>query len=690
MDLFLNEDNFWNKYSKSKEWTEKWSEDFDEFYRIARNEAPEGVPKQYANVSDGTTAALIRKTPKRVIQQLPTGMVTSDDKDDWLPIFADFILTNKILPFANSDYDLIQKFWTSVENGLAIGGQAVYTPFIKNNGEFTTDMSLIYYGDIFFQEGKKSLYACDYFFMRSWWQPEQVDQIIANETKMSAEAKKNGEAYETSWDLKALKELKKNISEKDAQAETASEKKAAVGPSGIEIITGFQKGIGAIFFTGSNGKIVRRKKNKDPRGVPPVDYFYADVDGSNPFGRSITKLVGGMQNMIDGDLRAYKFNRSLELAPPLLVYGNVDTTQSFYEADAIIEMGDDPNNKVEPLDVSTTAIKEYGNIYGLNKTQILNLFNSGGDTSNSVDFGNPGFGKTPEALKQQRAIMSSDDNFLRKNFESFFENWAETAINVYFAEREGVEDFQLDGKTADKLRQLEEKGKLPKGFVSDNNVIRVDFSSATPALHFHVDASTSKLNGQAEQLQVLQLLIQMAATPTLAQVVPMANIAKTWNKIVSNSGVEDPEDLVVDMEQFDKQDGDKGENVAADAMRSTYANVPFDPEQTDTTPVQGGAPQQQQQQQQQQSQPPMPPLDGPQTIADMVKTSGQPDPNAFKATPMEQLIPSSEPQLTEEESIAEELRKRGVPETLIRQAIDADKNGVPGQDILDALSGVSH
>lgn len=637
MKSYLNKDNFWNKYSSAKDWTDKWSDRFDEFVRIARNEAPGDVPKQYANVSDGTTSALIRKTPKRIIQQLPTGKVTSDDNSDWLPIVADFILNNKILPFANTDYDLIQKFWTTVEMGLTVGGQAVYTPFVRQNGEFTTDMTLVYYGDIFFQQGKKSLYSCDYFFMRSWWQPETIDSIIEAETKARKEAKANGEKYETTWDLEALKELKKNISTKDDKAETASEKKAGVTAGGIEIITGFQKGIGASFFTGSNGIIVREKKNKDPRGIPPVDYFYADVDGSNPFGRSIVELVGGMQNMIDGDLRAYKFNRALALAPPIKVYGNVDTTQSFYEADAIIEMGDDPNNRVEPLEVTTTAIKEYGNIYGLNKTQILNLFNSGGDTSNSVDFGNPGFGKTPAAIKEQAKVMGADDNYLRKNFESFFENWAETAINVYFAEREGVEDLQLDASTADQLRTLEEKGKIPFGFVSDDNVIRIDYSSATPALHFHVDATTSKLNGQAEQLQVLQTLVQMAATPTLAQIVPMEKLAVVWNKIVSNSGVEDAEALTVDTAQFQKNGKMGDQNVAADAMRSTYANVPFDPNEVGN-----------------------------------------------------EMARANEAQAQEETDavVSEELKRRGVPASLIAQALDAEKQGVDPTRIMEALKGV--
>lgn len=557
MNQFLTEKNFWHKYHKAVDWTRQWTEPFDEFVRIARNETEPGTPQEYARVSDGTTASLIRKTPKRIIQQLPTGVVSSDDDNDWLPIVAEFILLNKIIPYANSDYDLIQKFWSTVENGLVVGGQAVYTPFLKRGREFTTDASLVYWGDIFFQPGKKSFYDCDYFFMRSWWQPETIDQILEADKKIAEEVEKNGGEYTSTWDAKALQEVKKDITTKDAEARTRAEEKLGIDSSGIEVVMGFQKGVGAIFYTGcpanegEDGTIVRRKKNKDPRGLPPVDYFYSDVDGSNPFGRSIVEIVGGMQNMIDADMRAYKFNRALGLAPPVLVYGNVDTTQAIYEANALVDMGDDPKNRIEPLSVDTSAIANYPNIYALNKTQLYALFNSGGDTTVSAEVGNPGFGKTPTALKQQKELMSADDNYIRKNFESFFENWAETAINVYFAEREGVEELQLDRKTADKLRELEKEGKLEDGFVDSNNKVRIDYSSATPALHFRVDASTSKLNGQSEQLEALQLLLQIAATPSLSQIIPQEKLAACWNKIVANSGVEDSEDLTVDLDQFE-------------------------------------------------------------------------------------------------------------------------------------------
>lgn len=548
MNQFLTKENLWKKYQAARDWTKKWSEDFEEYDRIARNEAPDNVPEQYARVSDGTAAALVRKTPKRVIQQLPTGVVTTDDEDDPMAIVAEFILLHKILPDAKGGHDLIQKFWSTIENGLTFGGQAVYTPFVWNGSEFTADAKLIYYGDIFFQPGKTSFYDCDYFFIRSWWQPETIDQIIKKENALHEKAQAEGTRYVSSWDVKALKELKDHVTTKDQEGTTESEQRAGVSTEGIEIVTGFQKGKGATFLMGnpSSKKIVRRKKNRDPRGLPPVNYFYADVDNSNPFGRSIMSLIGGIQNMIDANMRAYMFNRALSLAPPIMARGNVDTSQAIYEPNSIIDLSSDPNASLAPLDVKTSAIQDYAAIYSLNKTQMLNIFNSGGDTSVSSDVGNPGFGKTPTALKQQKQILDAEDNYLRKNFESFFEDWAETAINVYFAEREGKEELQLDQKTADKLRDLVRQDKLPEGYVSEDNKVTIDYSKESQTLHFRVDASTSKLNGQAEQLEALQLILDFISSPVVTQTIPQEKIVLLYNSIVNNSGVLEPEKLKID------------------------------------------------------------------------------------------------------------------------------------------------
>src|ERR1035438_3507435 len=118
---FLTPDNLKTVYTRSKQYTEAltypW---FLEYERIARNEPHPSIDKKYPKTTDGTTASVIRKSPHRVIQQIPTGNVVGD-KEDWLSVVASFIYRAKIIPYANSQYSFIQKCWSVVEKSLTFG-----------------------------------------------------------------------------------------------------------------------------------------------------------------------------------------------------------------------------------------------------------------------------------------------------------------------------------------------------------------------------------------------------------------------------------------------------------------------------------------------------------------------------------------------------------------------------------------
>jgi hypothetical protein len=573
---YLTPDNLFRRYTAAKRYTDQLTRPFPEFQRIASNKPFQGLDPNYPEITDGTTASIIRKTPRRVVQQLPTGKV-ENDSEDWLSIVADFILTNKIIPFANEEYDLIQKCWTALEDGLTFGSAFTYTPFLNHDGYFCPDLIHLYWGDIAVQPGKKSFYSCNYFFMRSWWQPEDIEALIDKENNLASSAKDRGEKYESTWDLKALKQAKDMATTKDTQAKTPTEDDRALDATGIELITAFQKGVGAKFytFTSKENLIVRTEENQDPRGRFPVDAMYGDVDGTNPLGRGLPELIGPLQNFIDSEMQLHGYNRALMLAPPLVKYGTFNKKKVVYQPNAVIDVGSDPTAKVVALDVDTSALQNYPALYGLHKSQLLNLVNSP-DTSISSDVGNPGFSKTPAGVNQQKSVISIDDNYVRKMFEAWFENWAETAINLYFAKRSGIEELQLDEETAERLKKLAEQGKFDMSQLNEDNMIRIDYDTATPALKFRVDASTSKMKDDADQLQALTSLAnEVGSNPLLMQLLQQypEKLIGLWNSIISNSGVEDPEDLEIDVKQFQAQQAQAQEAQAQQAQMQQQAQV---------------------------------------------------------------------------------------------------------------------
>lgn len=550
---YLTPDNIFKTWEDSKRYTDELTNPFPELQRIARNRPfDDQLDDNYPNVTDGTTASIVRKTPKRVVQQLPTGTVDGEDIEDYLPIVAEDIFVNKIIPSANEDYSLFEKSHLIIESGLTFGFGCSYTPFVNHDGYFCPDLTLPYWGDIYIQRGKKSARSSAYVFIRSWWQTADIDNLIQSEQDLAKQAKARGETYESTWDTGALKEIRKAITSKDEQGKTPSEDEHGNETEGIEIVTGFQKGVASKFYTFNPEmkKVIRTKVNKDPRGAMPLDWFFGDTDGTSPLGRGIVELIGGLQNLIDSDMQAYQYNRALALQPPVVKYGNIGTFR--FEPNFVVDAQNDPTAKIVPLTVDTAALTNYPQLYGLQKSQLLNLVSSP-DTSISSDVGNPGFSKTPTGINQQQANISVDDNAIRKRFEAWFEAWAETAINLYFAERTGTEVYALSQRSIERLTKLAEEDKFDLSLLKGNKLL-INYDDATPALKFRVDASTSRMADDKTQLEANKLLLDsLDSSQVLQGVIPPEKVIGLWNSMVKLSGREDPEEVAIDIKEFKQQ-----------------------------------------------------------------------------------------------------------------------------------------
>ena len=477
-------------------------EPLQEFERVARNRPHPGIDKAYPKVTDGTTAGVIQKTPRRIIQQLPTGIAHSDT-NDWLTHTASFIFTNRIVPNANKEYALIQKCWNAVSKALTYGAQPGYVPFVNRGKYFGTDLILPYVKDVFLEPGKVSDDDSNFIFMRAWYQPRDIKAIIASQTRLKKNAEERGEEFDSGWDLKALAEIQDFKSQKDDLATTPNERDKNNRSGGVEIIHAFQRGIGGTFYSFhmASKTVVRTRTNPDPRGVIPIHYLYADTDGSNPIGRGWVELCGAMQNLMDSEVQMYQYNRALMLNPPMVKKGDWNENQAKFAPNVLVDLGSNPNASYEPLKIDSTAIQAFPQNYGLMKSQLLNLLSSPNPNVSS-ESGDPTTSKTQAGVKGAAAIVDIDDNYIRKQFETWYEKIAETQVNLYFAERHGVEELQLDSETAAKIRELN------PNLVSPDDIIRVDYDTDTEELQFFIDPGTTDKKDDAEEISKLQEVIQ--------------------------------------------------------------------------------------------------------------------------------------------------------------------------------------
>jgi len=653
-----------------------------EYERIARNRPHPGINKAYPKNTDGTLAAIIQEFPKRIIQQVPSGKVTTT-QSDVQSIVANFILTDQIIPHANSQADVLQKSWGTVGKGLTFGSCFSMTFFGQNNNYFGGDFRLIYIKDIFLEKGKLTFYDCSYAFVRAWYQESDIDAIIKKEEQLRKAAKENGDKYEGEWDISELKKLKDWVSEKEDSAKSAGEKERNTRAEGIEIIHGFQNGVDAEFISFAPGPemFVRTMKNKDPRGVMPLQVLYANIDFENPLGRGIVELSGGTQNVIDSMLQSYQYSRALNLAPPLIKRGDFNKSQLKLQPNAIWDLGNNPINSIETAKLDTTALNNFTNDYGLFKSQIIAM-NNNGDTSVSAEVGNPGFSKTSAGVQAQQLKLGISDNYMRKQYERWISDVFESLLNLTFANKHGIEELQLDKETARKVRDLDQTA------VDDNDIYIIDWDSFTDSLKFEVDASTSDKASTEAQLEALDSFLQrIEGSPLLSAIAQKypEKAVELWNQYTALTGVEDQEKLAIDADQFAQDQLEAQQAQAMQPQVDPMAQMPIDPSQVPEGEIM----------------PPMeqlPPemLEAPQEALEQL-TEGQPD-GTLTGLPLAEM-PIEDPLadgvineadlmgLDEEETqLILGLQERGFEDEIIAQAIVMLREDVPLEEVAQIIA----
>lgn len=500
-------------FVQSNDWFRPYFDPIDEFERIARNKPSDKIPKGLPRVTDGTTAAIIQEDPKRIIQQLATGIVECEDYPAYAQI-ADLVHRRKLLPMYTRMGTALQKQWNMLSKAKTWGRSTSYTFFTSTNGQFHTDFTIPYVKDIITEKGKVYAPDSNVSFMRSWYQKSDLKRIL--QWEMWRE--KNEPGYKSDYDLKMLAEfIETGATAKPADLQTPAEKEKGGDAGGYEVIHAFQEGIGAEFYSFAprfmDGQTFRTKISKDPRGKIPLDHEYNNIDLSNPLGRGSVEASGGVQNLMDQQMQMFQFLTTLLMGPPLQVWGsNVNKNSLKFRPNAIWEMGSQATNKVEPYQVQNHAIQGFASNYGLLKGQIYAL-NSAQDHSLSAEDA-PGQSKTQAGVKASEARLGTSDNFSRQQHEAWFSAQAETSINLYFAEMNVPETMKLEGEDLKEIRKSE-----AAQYVDQDGVLQIPFDKIKQvAFKFEVDGGSSEIKeaeDNAEKLVQALQLVQASQDPTV-------------------------------------------------------------------------------------------------------------------------------------------------------------------------------
>jgi hypothetical protein len=544
---FINASTAVDAYTESNVWLKPYFDPINEFERIARNKPSDKITSELPKITDGTMAAIVQEQPKRIIQQVPSGIINCKDYPEYAKI-ADLVLFQELVPRYNRMGSMLQKSWNMVGKAMTWGRSASYTFYTMTNGVLHTDFVIPYAKDVLSEKGKVFAPDSNIGFLRSWYQKRDIQATI-NREKMMEE---NIKGYKSDWDLKLLQEfMEGGASAKPADQQTPAEREKGDGNTGgFEVIHAFQEGKGAEFYSFGprfkDGQSLRTKINKDPRGKMPLDFLYCNIDLSNPMGRGQIELSGGVQNLIDQQMQMFQFLTTLMMGPPLQVWGSPNKASLKFRPNAVWDMGANPNSSlIKPYEVNNNAIQNFPNNYALLKSQIMNL-NSTQDHSISADAGNPAQSKTQAGVQAAEQRLGISDNYLRKQYEEWFQSQSETSINIYFSEMTGKKTLKLDGE------DLKEITKTPaKKFINKDGLLEIPYKEINDVIfHFEVDASSSEVKENtenAEKLTEVLKIMQESQDPTMLQKIP-----QVVKLIIDEIGAEGTDDLFPELDQKDE------------------------------------------------------------------------------------------------------------------------------------------
>ena len=451
------------------------------------------------NVSSGETAGLIRRTARNLVQNAPNVEVISKFNDDSVEgIFARHILTSKIIGSDQYSNDMQQNLFASVKSALTLGYDAVVPALLKDAaGSWYIKYDALHYRDVFPEPGVKDVRDATYVYVRRYLTQGEVWQLIRENAP--------------GWDTAALRELlKSNPVARESQSVDRQTAKHRQVPEGYEIITWYSSN-GSPFLTFSNSNtLLRIEKNKHPLKLHPVHFLVLEKDDQQPLGKSQVELLIGRQDfqdlMLNGAMKLWYRN----INPSIIGYGTVNSIPNL--SPGKYTQISNPNAKIEPFEVNTQTLMQYGAISQQNLGSMVNLLGSA-DQQMATQAGG-GMSATPQGVEAQEAMVDITTNGYQKAIEAFFSRYCSYALTVYFQEMKATKKVRPTAEARIKLL----KAGLDTSAINEDGTIDIDFEKlATEYFVRCVPGSLVELEDE-KQLRILnELFVPLSqAMPAMA------------------------------------------------------------------------------------------------------------------------------------------------------------------------------
>lgn len=515
-----------------------------------------------AGVYDPVLSTLSLYRSHRVMAQLASGNVKAISKNDSASSkLMDLTLEKYIIPNANAQFDQLTKYRLVDMYSDLYGGMGAFIDWdVKPNGYVGPDMWLIPIRDIFPQVGAVSIEDSNRCVVRTW-QPISYFESLADRRKKEGKDLKNLQKI-----IDLLKEKPGDLQGKDSNDKSARENNAfptptpAKGQGFYKVYSMYERDRWVDAVPAADWEIFRDGKNPHDNGELPIVYKYAQPLLDDIMGYAGYERGKSMQYAHNSLWNLYLDAVRLSIFPPVMLNKNAiaDKASIKWSAAAKWMMKVSPQQAAQVLNLTPQGIQTFQATSQATKAAILNMFGTTDTTVTRAD--DPGFGRTPQALKMQAAQENTGDTVDQFYMEQFITKVNKKYVNLMSKKGGSVQFRMFEDEIDDLAKDFPEVKDM---YDEKSGQLTIDRKHTGSVMYDYeiISGSTHMRDQEKQQENLIELFKSLTeglqidqqsgnVTSPLLQQLRSENrdvkFGKLLDRIVINGGIQDFDKIIID------------------------------------------------------------------------------------------------------------------------------------------------
>lgn len=559
-----------------------------EYEKIFHNELADSISgSTKSQVFDPKLSTMVLEREARVMAQLPTGKVRAISRNDKFgEKLMNLTLDKYVTPNANSQFDLLTKYRMTDRYSNIYGNFFGFVDWrVDKNGYVGPDYWMLNIRDVFPQVGAVSIEDSDYIIVRTWQPLSYFESLL-----------KNKDFKNISQVITKLKNKSKvkESDDKDARQETDyPSDQPAKNSSYFEVLSMYERDKWTDYVTDAD-LVIRDMDNPHDNHELPVVCKYSIPLLSDIFGMGDFERGKSMQYTLNSLWNLYLDGVKVSIFPPTLVnkdyVADLNSIKWSAAAKWLVKGNGGVDQAARTMNLSPQGQNTFNNVYQIVTSSLLNMMGTT-DTAVSAQV-DPGFGKTPEALKQQSARENSRDNVDRFYMERFLTDVNRKFVNLLskkMPDSVAVRMFPDDIEQLTKDFPEIEENKMYNAKRGKLNISKKLLGDVIYDYEI-VSGSTYALDQKEQQQNLLMLLDLFTKNPMLMEALKQegkeVKLDQIVNRILVNSGIQDYEKIVEDIHQ--DQDVTQNTQALLDQQMQQFLQLTGQQQNVNQIPVQQG------------------------------------------------------------------------------------------------------